>query len=93
MPKNELKIFSSRYDNSNKEFSGTYMERYVNGKHQEYKVRVQEVWYASGKLEFEGLYKEGTLNSKKCWNSKGKSIFSDSLVILSIKKLRMFKDL
>ena len=37
--------------------------------------------------------KERTLNSKKCWNSKGKSICSDSLVILRSKKFRMFKDL
>ena len=69
------------------------MNGQVNGKHQEHNVRAWEFWYVSGKMEFEGLYKEGTLNSKKCWNSKGKSIFSDSLVILRSKKLRMFKDL
>ena len=69
------------------------MNGWVNGKHQEYKIRAWEFWYASGKMEFEGLYKEETLNSKKCWNSKGKSILSDCLVILRSKKLRIFKDL
>ena len=69
------------------------MNGQVKRKHQEYKVRAWEFWDASGKMEFEDLYKRVAFNSKKCWNSKGKSIFSDSLVILRSKKLRMFKDL
>ena len=92
MLKNELKVCSSRYDDGNKEFSGTYMERYVNGKHQEYRVGVWKFWYPNGKMKFEGLYKDGTLISKKCWNSKGESISCDSLVISESEKLRMFKD-
>ena len=92
MPKNELKSCSGCYHNGNKEFSGTYMKRYVNGKHQEYRVGVWKFWYANGKMKFEGLYKDGTLISKKCWNPKGESISCNSLVISESEKLRMFKD-
>ena len=92
MLKNELKVCSSSYDNGNKEFSGTYMNGYVNGKHQEYRVGVWKFWTANGKMKFEGMYKDGTLISKKCWNSKGESISCDSLVILGSEKFRMFKN-
>ena len=92
MPKNELQVCSGVYNNGNKEFSGTYMKRYVNGKHQEYRAGVWKFWYPNGKMKFEGLYKDGTLISKKCWNSKGESISCNSLVISGSEKLRMFKD-
>ena len=92
MAKNGLKVYSGSYDNGNKEFSGTYMNGYVNGKHQLYRVGVWKFWYANGKMKFEGLYKDGTLISKKCWNFKGESISCDSLVKSVIKKLRMFKN-
>ena len=92
MSKNELKVRSGSYNDGNKEFSGTYVNGYVNGKHQEYRVGVWKFWYPNGKMKFEGLYKNGTLISKKCWNSKGESISCDSLVISGSEKLRMFKD-
>tara|TARA_A100000164_G_C21438049_1_gene554164 strand:- start:66 stop:335 length:270 start_codon:yes stop_codon:yes gene_type:complete len=88
MLKNELKVRSGSYSNGNKEFSGTY----VNGKHQEYRVGVWKFWYPNGKIKFEGLYKDRTLISKICWNSKGESISCDSLVISGSEKLRMFED-
>ena len=43
-------------------------------------------------MKFEGLDKDGTLISKKCWNPKGESISRDSLVISESEKLRMVKD-
>ena len=85
---NELKVFSGTYNNGNKEFYGTY----INGKYQEYRVGVWKFWHPNGKMKFEGLYKDGTLISKKCWNTKGESISCDSLVISGSEKLRMSKD-
>ena len=92
MLKNELKFCIGSYDNGNKEFSGTYMKSYLNGKLQEYRAGIWKFWYPDGKMKFEGLYKNGTLISKKCWNSKGESISCDFLVISESEKLRMFKD-
>ena len=88
----KLTVLCGSYNDGNKEFSGTYVNGYVNGKHQEYRVGVWKFWYPNGKMKFEGLYKSGTLISKKCWNSKGESISCDSLVISRSEKLRMFKD-
>ena len=92
MTKNGLKVCSGSYDNGNKEFSGTYLNGYVIGKHQQYRVGVWKFWYANGKMKFEGLYEDGTLISKKCWNSNGESISCDTLIISESEKLRMFKD-
>ena len=92
MPKNKLKVCSGSYDNGNKEFSGTYMKGYVNRKHQEYRAGVWKFWYPNGKIKFEGLYIDGPLISKKCWNFKGESISCDSLLIPESEKLRMFKN-
>ena len=61
MAKNGIKVCSSSYDNGNKEFSGTYMNGYVNGKNQQYEVGFWKFGYANGKMKFEGLYKDGTL--------------------------------
>ena len=92
MPKNKLKVCSGSYKDGNKEFPGTYVNGYVNGKHQEYRVGVWKFWHPNGKMKFEGLYKDGTLISKKCWNFKGESISCDSLVISESEKLKMFKN-
>ena len=92
MPKNELQVCSGTYNNGNKEFSGTYINVYLNGKHQKYRVGPWKFWYPNGKMKFGGLYKDGNLISQKYWNSKGESISCDSLVILESKKLRMLKD-
>ena len=92
MPKNELKVCSGSYNNGNKEFSGIYMNGYVNGKHQKYRAGIWKFWHSNGKMKFEGLYKDEISISKKCWNSKVESISCDSLVILASEKLRMFKD-
>ena len=92
MSKNELKVGSGSHNNGNKEFSGIYMNGYLNRKYQKCRVGVWNFWYANGKMKFEGLYKDGTLISKKCWNSKGESISCDSLVISASEKLRMFKN-
>ena len=88
MPKNELKFSSGNYDDGNKEFKGTYMKR----KHLEFRVGVWKFWYPSGKIKFEGLYKDGNLISEKCWNSKGESISCDLLEISESEKLKIFKD-
>ena len=92
MPKSKLKVCSRSYDSGNKEFSGTYVKGCVNGKHQEFRVGVWKFWHQNGTMKFEGLYKDGTLISKKCWNFKEESISYDSLVISEFKKLRMFKN-
>ena len=92
MPKNELQVCSGVYNNGNKEFSGTYMNGYVNGKHQQYRVGVWKFWYPNGKIKIKGLYKDGTLILKKCWNFKRESITRGFLVILGFEKLRILKD-
>ena len=92
MPKNELKVCSGSYDNGNKEFSGTYINGYVNGKHQQYRVGVWKFWYSNGKIKIKGLYKDGTSILKKCWNFKRESITCGFLVILGFEKLRILKD-
>jgi len=92
MLKNELKVCSGNYNDGNKEFTGTYMNGYLKGKYQEYRVGVWKFWYPNGKMKFEGLYKDGTLVSKKCWNSKGESISCDLLVISESERYRMLKD-
>ena len=88
----KLKVCSGSYNNGNKEFLGTYMSGYVNGKHQKYRFGVWKFWHANGKMKFEGLYKDRILISKKCWNSMLESIFCDSLVISGSEKPRMFKE-
>ena len=92
MPRNELQVCSGTYNNGNKEFSGTYINVYLNGEYQEHRVGSWKFWYPNGKMKFEGLYKNGTLISIKCWNFRGESISCDSLVILEFEKLRMFKN-
>ena len=92
MAKNGLKVCSGSYDNGNKEFLGTEMNAYVNGKNQQYRVGVWKFWYTNGKMKFEGLYKDRILISKKCWNSMLESIFCDSLVISGSEKPRIFKE-
>jgi len=89
---NKLKVCSGNYNSGNKEFLGTYINVYLNGKYQEYRVGSWKFWNPNGKMKFEGLYKDGTVISKKCWNSRGEIISCDSLVILRFEKLRMFKD-
>ena len=90
MQKKELKVCSGSYDNGNKEFSGTYVKVYVNGKHQEYIAGVWKFWHHNGKMKLKGFYKDRTLILKKCWNFKGGSISCDSLVISESENLRMF---
>ena len=68
------------------------MNAHTNGKHQGYRVEFWKFWYPNGKIKFEGLYKDGTLILKICWNFKGESISCDSLVILESEELRMFKN-
>jgi len=92
MEKNELKVCSGSYNDGKKEFTGTYKNVYLNGKYQQYKVGVWNFWYPNVKMKFEGLYKDGTLISKKCWNSKGESISCDRLEILKFEKPRICKD-
>ena len=92
MSKNKFKVCSGTYNNGNKEFSGTYINVYLNGEYQEHRVGSWKFWYPNGKMKVEGLYKNGTLISKKCWNFRGESISCDSLVISEFEKLRMFKN-
>ena len=88
MSKNELKVSGGNYNDGNKEFTGIY----INEEHQEFRVGVWKFWYSNGKMKFEGLFKNGNLISKTCWNSKGESIPCDSLEISETEKFRMFKE-
>ena len=49
-------------------------------------------WYPNGKIKFEGLYKDGTLVSKKCRDKNGKSIGCDLLEISDSERYRIFKE-
>ena len=48
-------------------------------------------WYPNGKIKFEGLYKDGTLVSKKCWDKNGKSIGCDLLEMSDSERYRILK--
>ena len=74
MSENELKVCSGNYNDGSKEFTGTYLDSIINGIYNEWRVGVWKFWYPNGKMKFEGLYKDGILVSKKCWDTNGKSI-------------------
>ena len=90
--KNELKVCSGNYNDGSKEFTGTYLDGIKDGKYHERRVGVWKFWYMNGKMKFEGLYKDGKLVSKKCWNSDGIVINCDLLDITKEDKKRIFKD-
>ena len=43
-------------------------------------------------MKFEGLYKDGTLVSKKCWDTNGESIGCDLLDMTESERYRTFKE-
>ena len=43
-------------------------------------------------MKFEGLYKDGTLISKKCWDTNSESIGSDMLEMTESERYRTFKE-
>ena len=90
--KNELKVCSGNYNDGSKEFTGTYLDGIKDGKYHEWRVGVWKYWYPNGKMKFEGLYKDGTLVSKKCWNSDGEVINCDLLEITKSDEEIIFKD-
>ena len=92
MLKSEVKVCSGNYSNGNKEFSGTYLDEFKNGEHHEWRVGVWKFWYPDGKIMFEGIYKEGTLISKKCWTSKSETINCNLLKMTKSEEERMFKE-
>ena len=92
MKKNELKVCSGNYNDESKEFTGTYLDGIKDGKHQEWRVGVWKFWYPNGKMQFEGLYKDGTLVSKKCWDKNGESISCDLLEMPDSERYRIFKE-
>ena len=92
MLENELKVCSGNYNDESKEFTGTYLDGIKDGKHQEWRVGVWKFWYPNGKMKFEGLYKDGTLVSKKCWDKNGESISCDLLEMPDSERYRIFKE-
>ena len=90
--KNELKVCSGNYNDGSREFTGTYLDGIKEGKYHEWRVGVWKYWYPNGKMKFEGLYKDGTLVSKKCWNSYGEVINCDLLEITKSDEEIIFKD-
>ena len=89
----ELKVCSGNYNDGSKEFTGTYVEGVKDGKYQEWRVGVWKFWYPNGKIKFEGLYKDGTLVSKKCWDKNGKSIGCDLLEMSDSERYRILKEI
>tara|TARA_Y100000768_G_C23758044_1_gene577212 strand:+ start:477 stop:770 length:294 start_codon:yes stop_codon:yes gene_type:complete len=92
MSTNELKICSGNYHDGNKKFTGTYVNIIQNGKHYKQRVGVWKFWYINGKMKYEGLYKDGKLVSKKCWNYDGEVINCDLLEITKSEEEIIFKD-
>lgn len=93
MSENELKVCSGNYNDGSKEFTGTYLDGIKDGKYHEWRVGVWKFWYPNGKMKFEGLYKDGTLVSKKCWDFHGQSIKCTLLEIPEVDMAKMFKDI
>jgi|TARA_B110000116_G_C16784423_1_gene560084 antitoxin component YwqK of YwqJK toxin-antitoxin module len=89
---NEVKVCSGNYNNGNKEFTGTYLDSFENGKYHESRVGVWKFWYPDGKLKFEGIYKQGFLVSKKCWNSNGEAINCKMMKLNNRERKRIFKE-
>ena len=92
MSENELKICSGNYNDGSKEFTGTYLDGIKDGKYHEWRVGLWKFWYSNGKMKFEGLYKDGTLISKKCWNIDGVVIGCDLLEMTDSERYRIFKE-
>jgi len=92
MSKNELKVCTGKYNDRSKEFSGTYKDGYKDGKDYEWRVGVWNFWYPNGKMKFAGLYKDGTLVSKKCWDTNGESIGCDLFDMTESERYRTFKE-
>ena len=92
MLENKLKVCSGNYNDGRKEFTGTYLDGIKDGKHHEWRVGVWKFWYPNGKMKFEGLYKDGTLVSKKCWDTNGKSIGCDLLEMSDSERYKTFKE-
>lgn len=81
LSKNKLKTCSGNYKSGEKEFKGTYLDEYENGEYFKLRAGVWNFWYLDGNLKFEGIYKNGILVSKKCWDLNGESIHCDLLNI------------
>tara|TARA_A100000164_G_scaffold13070_1_gene10906 strand:+ start:10 stop:369 length:360 start_codon:yes stop_codon:yes gene_type:complete len=92
MSENELKVCSGNYNDGTKEFTGTYLDGIKDGKYHEWRVGVWKFWYPNGKLKFEGLYKDGILVSKKCWDIYGDVIGCDLLEMTDSERYRTFKE-
>lgn len=88
----KVKVNSGNYINGNKEFTGTYLDRYENGNHHERRVGVWKFWYPDGQMKFEGIYKHGLLVSKKCWNSSGEAIDCKMMKLDEKERQRIFKE-
>ena len=93
MSENELKVCSGNYNDGSKKFTGTFLDGIKDGKYHEWRVGVWKFWYPNGEMKFEGLYKDGTLVSKKCWDSHGQSMQCTLLEIPEVDMVKMFKDI
>jgi antitoxin component YwqK of YwqJK toxin-antitoxin module len=92
MSENKLKVCSSNYNDGIKEFTGTYLDSIIDGKYNKLRVGVWKFWYPNGKMKFEGIYKKGTLVSKKCWDPNGESIVCDLIEMTDLERYRIFKE-
>ena len=84
--RNEKDIYVKLYKNL------VNLDDIKDGKYYEWRVGVWMFWYPNGKMKFEGLYKDGTLISKKCWNIDGVVIGCDLLEMTDSERYRIFKE-
>ena len=93
MKKSEVKTIYGSYNNGNNEFIGTYLDKSKDDKQKQWRVGIWKFWYPNGIMKCEGIYKEGALVSKKCWDSDGQSIDCSLLEINEIDSKIMFKEI
>tara|TARA_X000001036_G_scaffold108074_1_gene101241 strand:+ start:971 stop:1252 length:282 start_codon:yes stop_codon:yes gene_type:complete len=92
MLKYEIKVCSGYYKNGSKEFTGTFVDEYKDGEYHECRVGVWKFLYPNGNIKFEGIYKDGSLVSKKCWDLEENNIDCDLLDISEAERYRIFKE-
>ena len=86
-----LKRCSGNYSNGQMEFTGTYVTELSQGSIKEYREGLWQFWHPNGSLRYEGVYKKGSLISKKCWTTSGELVACDLVITTALDKIRLLK--
>jgi len=91
MSEKELKVCNSYFSNGTKEFTGSYLDGYIDGQYHEWREGEWMFWYPDGQIKFKGYYKSGELLTESCWKSNGDSVSCELLNLSEQDKQRIFK--